>query len=28
LTVLLNLGLSSPTGETITPHVLPDGRRG
>jgi hypothetical protein len=28
LTVLLNLGLFSPTGETITPPVLPDGRRG
>jgi hypothetical protein len=26
--VLLNLGLSSPTGETITPLVLPDGRWG
>jgi hypothetical protein len=28
LTVLLNLGLPSPTGETITPPVLPDGWRG
>jgi hypothetical protein len=28
LTVLLNLGLSSPIGETITPPVLLDGRRG
>jgi hypothetical protein len=28
LTVLLNLGLSSPTGETTTPSVLPDGRQG
>jgi hypothetical protein len=28
LTVLLNQGLSSPIGETTTPPVLPDGRRG
>jgi hypothetical protein len=28
LTVLLNMGLSSPTGETTIPPVLPDGRRG